>query len=120
MSSIRLSTLRLLFCLAFVLQPILAVRPLYAQAATVTDRATDKQHHIEVVLTANLPARADQPIALTFTATPQLMAPDLHFDWSTPENSEFLGGAANEAVGAVPASKAVQQTRQLRLTGAGV
>ncbi|MCX6046285.1 MAG: hypothetical protein NT075_14330, partial [Chloroflexi bacterium] len=116
----RLSTFRLFFCLAFILQPLLAAQPLHAQAATVNDLAADKQHRIEVVLSANVPERADQPINVTFTATPQLAAPDLHVEWSVSADSELLGGAASESAGAIPARQTVQQTRQLRLTGAGV
>ncbi len=120
MRTTRLSVLKLFFCLTFVLQPLLAAQPAQAQIATVSDRAEDKQHHIEVMLTADLPARADQPINITLTATPQLAAPDLPIVWTVPAGGELLGGAISESAGAVAAHQAVHQTRQLRLTGVGV
>lgn len=119
MQKIKQKVRATLVCL-LALGSLLPVRPALAQATIVTDRAHDKQRHIEVVLAANVPANVTQPIQLTFTATPQLVAPDLRFTWTAPETGELLGGAAEESAGSVPAYQSVQQTRQLRLSGVGV
>src|SRR3954469_17598870 len=105
-------TIRLMLVCCLGLGMVFHALPAFAQSQPTVgydDRAGGHGHRIAVVLHADHAPNAGELATLTLTATPELDAPDLLFEWLMPEGVELLNGVAAESAGAVSAGHTVTQ-----------